>query len=46
MQKTGEDTVPDCDFQMDGSRISVKTLDLNQPFSEIKKQLNDIVERF
>ncbi len=44
--KTGEDTAPDCDFQMDGSRISVKTLDLNQPFSEIKKQLNDIVERF
>lgn len=44
--KTNEDTVPDDDFQIDGSRISVKTLDLNQHFAGIKKQLDDITEQF
>lgn len=30
-------------YQMSGNQISVKTLDLNQEFSEIAKQLNAIV---
>ena len=33
---------PDSEYVMSGSRISVKTLDLNQEFNEIKNQLDDI----
>ncbi len=33
---------PDNIYQMSGNQISVKTLDLNQEFSEIAKQLNAI----
>lgn len=42
--KTDEDLVPDNVYRMSGNQISVKTLDLNQEFSEIAKQLNRIVE--
>ena len=42
--KTDEDLVPDNVYQMSGNRISVKTLDLNQEFSEIQNQLNKIVK--
>ena len=38
--KTEEEIVPDCSYMMDGNRISVKTLDLNQPFGSIAKQLD------
>lgn len=31
---------------MHGNRISVKTLDLNRPFAEIAKQLNEIAEDY
>ena len=31
-------------YQMSGNQISVKTLDLNLPFSDISRQLNDIVK--
>lgn len=41
--KTENQLQPDADYQMSGNRISVKTLDLNQPFINIKKQLDDIV---
>ena len=41
---TDEDIQPDESYQMSGNRISVKTLDLNRPFPEIAKQLNQIVE--
>jgi 5-methylcytosine-specific restriction enzyme subunit McrC len=34
------------DYLMSGNRISVKTLDLNQDFDVIKKQLNSIVEDY
>lgn len=34
---------PDKDYLMDGNRISVKTLDLNCEFTEVKNQLNKIV---
>lgn len=44
--KTGESLTPDCDFSMDGNRISVKTLDLNTEFKEIAKQLDEIVESY
>lgn len=42
--KTDEDLVPDNVYHMSGNQISVKTLDLNQEFPEIAKQLNRIVE--
>jgi 5-methylcytosine-specific restriction enzyme subunit McrC len=42
--KTDEDLVPDNVYHMSGNQISVKTLDLNQEFPEIAKQLNKIVE--
>lgn len=42
--RTEEEIQPDNTFQMHGSQISVKTLDLNQPFTEIARQLNQIAE--
>ncbi len=41
--RTDELIQPDNIYQLSGNRISVKTLDLNQAFSEIAKQLNAIV---
>lgn len=40
--KTNESIQPDSDYVMSGNKISVKTLDLNQEFGEIQKQLDDI----
>lgn len=42
---TEEEKQPDGCYQMSGNQISVKTLDLNQDFEEIKKDLNSIVEK-
>lgn len=42
--KTNEELVPDNVYQMSGNQISVKTLDLNHEFSEIEKQLKQIVK--
>lgn len=42
--KTIEDIQPDSVFQMSGNQISIKTLNLNKEFDEIKKQLERIVE--
>lgn len=42
--KTEEEIQPDNVYQMNGSQISVKTLDLNQPFAEIANQMDRIVE--
>ena len=42
--KTEEEIQPDNVYQMHGSQISVKTLDLNLPFSEIASQMDRIVE--
>ena len=44
--KTDEQLVPDNTFQMSGNTISVKTLDLNQEFIHISKQLDDIVYNY
>lgn len=44
--RTKEKEQPDHDYLMSGNRISVKTLDLNQDFDVIKKQLNSIVEDY
>lgn len=45
--KTEEEIQPDNEYQMHGSRVSVKTLDLNLPFAGIATQLNEIaVEHF
>lgn len=40
---TDEKQKPDKIYQMSGNQISVKSLDLNQEFDKIKKQLDDIV---
>lgn len=42
--RTDETIQPDNVYQMSGNKISVKTLDLNQDFSEIAAQLNAIVD--
>lgn len=42
--RTEEELQPDNVYQMHGNQISVKTLDLNQPFKEISCQLDRIVE--
>ena len=42
--KTQESITPDCVFPMGGNQISVKTLDLNLPFSGIAAQLDKIAE--
>lgn len=41
--QTEDNVQPDETYQMSGNQISVKTLDLNQDFAEISKQLDDIV---
>ena len=42
--RTEETIQPDNVYQMSGNQISVKTLDLNCKFSEIKTQLNRIAD--
>lgn len=42
--RTDEEVQPDGVFGMSGNQISVKTLDLNLPFVDIKKQLDEIVD--
>lgn len=42
--KTEDDMTLDSTYQMSGSRISVKTLDLNCDFAEIAHQLNGIAD--
>lgn len=42
--KTDEEITPDQKYMMSGNRISVRTLDLNLEFDEIRKQLDGIVE--
>lgn len=41
---TDEEIQPDGVYRMSGNTISVKTLDLNRPFGEIREQLDAIVE--
>ena len=41
---TDDNVQPDQEYSISGNRISVKTLDLNQKFPEIEKQLKKIVE--
>ena len=42
--KTNELEAPECDFNMSGNWIHVRTLDLNLDFSEIRNQLDKIAE--
>lgn len=44
--KTDESIVPDGTYRMSGNRIFVRTLDLNQEFSEIRRQLDCICTEF
>ena len=43
---TNERIQPDSDYVMGGNRISVKTLDLNRDFSEIRLYLDGIAEEY
>lgn len=42
--KTEEEIQPNQKYKMSGNRISVRTLDLNLNFAEIRKQLDRIVD--
>ena len=42
--KTDEIVQPNQIYHMSGNKISVRTLDLNQPFKEIANQLDDIIK--
>lgn len=42
--KTDEEIYPDNVYQMSGNQITVRTLDLNQPFDEIAGQLDEILK--
>lgn len=44
--KTDESVVPDGTYWMSGNRIFVRTLDLNQEFAEIRRQLDRICTEF
>lgn len=44
--RTDEETQPDGVYRMSGNQISVKTLDLNQPFSTIRAQLDRIAREY
>lgn len=44
--RTNEVIQPDQTYQIHGNPISVKTLDLNKPFNELSKQLDDIVKEY
>ena len=43
---TREKIQPDVEYEMSGNRIAVKTLDLYCDFSEIRSQLDGIVEEY
>lgn len=42
--KTSEEVIPNLDAKFDGNRILVNTLDLNQNFANIQKQLDSIAD--
>lgn len=44
--KTDEDVTPDASYRIGGNHIGVKTLDLNREFSEIRKELDGVVDRY
>lgn len=44
--KTDEDTTPDVSYLMDGNRISVRTLGLDNDFESIERQLNKIISEW
>lgn len=42
--KTDEDTVPNGIYHMSGNQITIRTLNLNQKFSKIAEELDDIIK--
>ena len=44
--RTNEEIQPDETYQMSGNEISVRTLDLNVPFVEIKESLDGIIQEY
>lgn len=41
---TDEEVVPNHTYQMHGNKISVRSLDMDKPFAEIRMQLDDIAK--
>ena len=44
--KTDEVVYPDHEYKLSGNTIAVRTLDLDKDFTEIKKQLDGIAEKY
>lgn len=44
--KTDEQVYPSSEYSMSGNKIEARTLDLNQDFSDIKNQLNEIIYKY
>ena len=44
--KTEEELYPDNDYSMSGNRIGVHTLNLNKQFSDIRKQLDAVLDQY
>lgn len=44
--RTTEELQPNFEQRIDGNLICVRTLDLNCPFAQVRKQLNEITERY
>ena len=44
--KTDEEVIPDDEYQMSGNRICIRTLSLNQSFTQIREQLDGIVRDY
>ena len=44
--KTDEDIIPAITYGLGGNQIGVKTLDLGKDFSNIKKQLNAMIDEW
>ncbi len=44
--KTDDDVYPEYEYRMSGNKIEVRTLNLDEDFASIKKQLNGIIEKY
>ena len=43
--KTDEEITPNAEFGMDGNRIAIRSLDLNEEFWKIEEQLKSLINR-
>ena len=44
--RTDEDIYPETEYKMSGNQIGVRTLNLDGDFSMIRRQLDEIVEKY